>query len=321
MATNNLNNESSNPNHFAHPVNMLEAFALDALELDEGLGVSSHLDECNLCSDIVIQYQGTVAELAATVGVQEPPGTLRTMIMQAIALEDPPASTASEPKLVPSVSDRLMDSLPIRILAPLAASAAIVLVLVAVTMNVRISNQVDILKKANSNLQASLDSNGATITAQIGASAVADTDVMDRVLKLQQASYELAQPDNMSLELLPPSAESPSQGIFLVNHDGNRGVVMVAGMEPHSTSTGYHVWLMRGQDKVWIGQIIPDERGWGTASLSLPESIMDFDKVELTEGNTGSATAPLTDMVLQGSLVSINDPRLVTYAPMGLLPP
>lgn len=54
---------------------------------------------------------------------------------------------------------------------------------------------------------------------------------MDRVLKLQQASYELAQPDNMSLELLPPSSNSPSQGILLVSHAGNRGVIMVAGME------------------------------------------------------------------------------------------
>jgi hypothetical protein len=43
---------------------------------------------------------------------------------------------------------------------------------------------------------------------------------MDRVLKLQQASYELAQPDDMSLELLPTSSNSPSQGILLVSHDG-----------------------------------------------------------------------------------------------------
>ena len=54
MATNNLNNESSNPNQFAHPVDMLEAFALDALELDEELSISSHLDECDLCSDCLL---------------------------------------------------------------------------------------------------------------------------------------------------------------------------------------------------------------------------------------------------------------------------
>ena len=321
MATNNPNNESNNPSHSSHPVDMLEAFALDALEPDEELGILDHLDGCDQCSDLVIQYQGTVAELAAVVSAQEPPTALRARVMQAISREDPPTAAAPEPQLVPSLGDRLMDNRLIRVLAPLAASAAIVLVLVAVTINVRISNQVDNLKEENSNLQANLDSNVATMTAQIGAARVADTAIMDRVLKLQQASYELAQPDNMSLELLPPSGGSPSQGILLVNHDGNRGVIMVAGMEPHSASNGYHVWLMRGQDKVWVGQIVPDERGWGTVSLSLPESIMDFEKVELTEGNNRSTTSPATDMVLQGSLVSMNNPRLVTYAPMGLFTP
>ena len=79
------------------------------------------------------------------------------------------------------------------------------------------------------------------MTAQISAANVADTAVMDWVLKLQQASYELAQPDNMSLELFPPSSNSRSQGILLVSHDGRRGVIMVAGMEPPRASSGYHV--------------------------------------------------------------------------------
>jgi len=143
---------------------------------------------------------------------------------------------------------------------------------------------------------------------------------MDRVLKLQQASYELAQPDNMSLELLPPSSNSPSQGILLVSHAGNRGVIMVAGMEPPSTSSGYHVWLMRGQDKVWAGQIGIDDRGWGTVSLILPESIMGFEKVELTEADSRNTSAPPTDTVLVGDLVSMNTPdtpQMLNYAPIG----
>jgi len=43
----------------------------------------------------------------------------------------------------------------------------------------------------------------------------------------------------------------------------------------------------------------------------LPESIMAFEKVELTAGST---TGPQTDMVLQENLVSMNTPRFVTYA-------
>jgi phage host-nuclease inhibitor protein Gam len=85
-----------------------------------------------------------------------------------------------------------------------------VMVVVAVTMNVRISNEVDDLKRENESLQTSLNSNLATMTAQISEASVAKSEVMETVLKLQQASYELAQPDNVSLELNPPSAGSSS---------------------------------------------------------------------------------------------------------------
>ena len=196
-------------------------------------------------------------------------------------------------------------------LVPVRASMAMVLVVIAVTMNVRISNEVDDLKQENASLQTSLNSNLATMTAQISEAAVAKSEVMETVLKLQQANYELAQPDNMSLELNPPSTGSSSQGILLVNRDGSRRVIMVAGMNPPNPSTNYHVWLMRGRDKLWVGKIAVDTQGWGTVSLKLPESIMAFEKVELTAGST---TGPQTDMVLQGNLVSMNTPRFVTYA-------
>ena len=69
---------------------------------------------------------------------------------------------------------------------------------------------------------------------------------------------------------------------------------------------------MRGQDKLWVGQVGVDSQGWGTVSLQLPQSIMDFEKVELTAGT--SAVDPQKNMVLQGSLVSMNNPQMVTYA-------
>ncbi|PKB76801.1 MAG: hypothetical protein BZY85_02265, partial [SAR202 cluster bacterium MP-SAtl-SRR3965592-G1] len=210
-----------------------------------------------------------------------------------------------------SFGDRLIDSRLVRTLVPLGASLAMVLVVFAVTMNVRISNEVDDLKQENASLQTSLNSNLATMTAQISEASVAKSEVMETVLKLQQASYELAQPDNVSLELNPPSAGSSSQGILLVSHDGSRGVIIVSGMNPPTPSTDYHVWLMRGRDKLWVGKISVDAQGWGTVSLQLPESIMAFEKVELTASDTAGAQ---TDMVLRGNLVSMNTPRFVTYA-------
>ena len=315
MATNNQNNESQRPHNSGHPEDMLEAFALDALDLEEELIVQDHLDNCDQCSDIVDRFQATAAELAGLVQIQGPPAGLLARVMQAISREDPPPLAAPAPQivpqLVPSFGDRLIDSKLVRMLVPLGASVAMVLVVVAVTMNVRISNEVDDLKRENESLQTSLNSNLATMTAQISEASVAKSEVMETVFKLQQASYELAQPDNVSLELNPPSAGSSSQGILLVSRDGSRGVIMVSGMNPPSPSTDYHVWLMRGRDKLWVGKISVDAHGWGTVSLKLPESIMAFEKVELT---ASGAAGPQSDMVLEGNLVSMNTPRLVTYA-------
>ena len=195
-----------------------------------------------------------------------------------------------------------------------AASVAMVLVVIAVTMNVRVANRVDELKQENASLQASLNSNVATKTAQTSQAAANESQVMDTVLRLQQASYELAQPDNISLAVRSPYAGSSSQVILLVSSDGSRGVIMVAGMDPLIPSIDYHVWLMRGRDKVWVGRLGVDVGGWGTVPLQLPESIIGFEKVELTAGNIRSTSDPQKDMVLEGKVVSMTTPRMVTYA-------
>ena len=315
MATNNPTNYPPDHNDGpAHPEDMLEAFALDALDLDEEERILDHLDGCVQCSDAVDRYQETAAALAQSVTLQDPPPGLRARLMQAVSREEPATPDAPEPQLVPSIGDRLTGSRLVRVLVPVAASVAMVLVVLAVAMNVRISGQVDELRKENTSLQARLEANAATMTAQRSDAADAESRVMDTVLQLQQASYELARPNNMSLELSSPFAGSRAQGILLVSSDGSRGVIMVAGMEPPSPSTSYHVWLMRGKYKLWVGQVGVDSRGWGTVSLQLPESIMGFERVELTASASPNADQSRTDMVLEGNLVSMNAPRLVTYA-------
>jgi anti-sigma factor RsiW len=313
MAT---NNPTNTPGGSAHPDDMLEAFALNALDPEEEERVQDHLDGCFQCSELVNHYQETAVSLAQSVNLLEPSPGLRARLMQAVSRDEPEAPASPEPQLVPAFGDRIIGSRLVRVLVPMAASVAMVLVVLAVALNVRTSGQVDDLKQENASLQVRLDSNIATVTAQLNNAADVESEVKDSVLKLQQASFELAQPNNMSLELRSPSAESRSQGILLVSSDGSRGVIMVVGMEPPSPSTSYQIWLMRGQDKVWAGKLDVDSRGWGTVLLQLREPIMGFEKVELTSSANSSASQPQSDMVLEGNLVSMNAPRLVTFAPL-----
>ena len=93
------------------------------------------------CSDVMDRFQATAAELAASVVPSDPPQGL----------------PAPESQLVPSIGDRLIDSRLFQMLVLTAASVAMVLVVIAVTMNVRLANRIDELKQENSSLQASLN--------------------------------------------------------------------------------------------------------------------------------------------------------------------
>ena len=97
-----------------------------------------------------------------------------------------------------------------------------------------------------------------------------------------------------------------------MSSDGKRGVIMVSGMDPQPDES-YHVWLMRGGERKWAGQLDVDAQGWGSVTLQPPEPISRFEKVELTLGN-GSATAtrPM-DMVLEATLVSTRAPERLVY--------
>ena len=85
MATNNQNNDPHGPHDSGHPEDMLEAFALDALDVEEELSVQYHLDGCDQCSDVVDQFQGTASELAGSVQLKDPPADLRARVMQAVS--------------------------------------------------------------------------------------------------------------------------------------------------------------------------------------------------------------------------------------------
>ncbi len=69
------------------------------------------------------------------------------------------ATAAPEFQLVPSIGDRVIDSQLFQMLVPTAASVAMALVVIAVTMNVRLANRIDELKQENPSLQASLNFN------------------------------------------------------------------------------------------------------------------------------------------------------------------
>jgi mannitol-specific phosphotransferase system IIBC component len=147
------------------------------------------------------------------------------------ALELPQAEPVREPQLAAAASagsrwsftDWLMENRFLRAVMPATATAAMVLVVFAVTMNMRVSGRVGDLEEENSALKAELNNSNATVTAQLSQAANADTLAVNNIQQLQQTSWAMARTDSQALLLSSPAANSPSQGVLLMSSDGQRG--------------------------------------------------------------------------------------------------
>ena len=119
------------------------------------------------------------------------------------------------------------------------------------------------------------------------------------------ASYLLANPSNEPLMLEPPGGGDP-QGVLLLGEDSRHAILLVSGMPQQPFPTSYHVWLLRPDQRVRMGQVQVDSTGWGIMSFYYPpESVLRFDKVVLSRDGVTSGEDPSRDMVLEGSFASL----------------
>ena len=302
------------PESSHHPVDLLEAFALNALEPLEEETVQDHLDGCQSCSEVVETYQQTTVSLAEVIGLVGAPGALRSRVLNSLpALQ--PAPVVSGPIIArpimsapgPSFLTRFLETRFARLLMPATAAIAIVLVIVAVSMNVRLANRVSEMEKENLALRVVMDSSNATTTAHFNEMADAGVETTSGIQQLREASYAAAQPDNLSLLLRPTRDDSSSQGILMLAADGKAAILVVTGMNPEMTA-GYQVWLERGGERELAGTVNVDSAGWGTVKLNHHEPLSSFDTVKLTDPN---------DMVLEASLASAALPQRMVSLPIG----
>lgn len=304
-----------------HPLDMLEAYALSALDDAEAAQVEAHLDECGACNREVTQLQRTAARLGESVERRAPPAVVRARLLETVAPED------ARPVAAGSVASKSRKWVPDpRFVLPIAAAVVAGLFSLTVVMNVRLSDRTDVLEMENATLTAqativddrtdALEMENATLTAQAASVAEVESRTAERVRQLQITSYWLANPNNQSLTLRPPSGSGNSRGILLVRNDGRSAMLLVLGMNGRPATSTYQVWLMRGGDRVQVGTLEVDDRGWGTTTVWPKESIFQFDKVELVTETSSGAVASPAGMVLEANIPASQAPRMVTLMPV-----
>jgi anti-sigma-K factor RskA len=298
----------------SHPEELLDAYALDALDDEETFLVESHLETCPQCQETLAGLQRAAALLGQAVEQRQPPPPILAQIMDSLPPAEPvPTGRRGSP---PSTGRKIS---PIAWALPLAAAVVIALFSVSIIMNLHITSRMDQLEQENSTVTSRLDQSmtetrrleqeNAVLTARLNQLMVEENQLADRVRQTQVTNYLAAHPNTEELILEPPGGVGESQGVLLIADGGRSAVLMVSNMEQPPPLRAYQVWLVReGGYRVAAGQIQVDSNGWGTLTLHPPEPLFQFHWVNLTveemEEERVGPDKPIERMVLRSRIPS-----------------
>ena len=178
---------------------------------------------------------------------------------------------------------RVSRSRVVRYLTPATAVLAIVAIAVAMALNFQLTGQVGDAQLENTQLRQQLDESMST-TAALARSTSAVSQVQGNLERWQETSYALAQPGNQTLVLAPARPGVDSKGVLVLSEDGREAVLLASDLAPLRPDSVYHVWLTRGGQWYWAGELDVDDRGWGTMPMSSPESLLQYDSVQISRG-------------------------------------
>lgn len=291
-------------NNATHPYDLLEAFALDALEAEEEMTVLEHVESCLECAATVDGCLRTVTALAYTVPAHRPPEQVRASLLASIELPEPTPQRVSVSQRRPSRGwagvYSALGSRWGRLLMPATTLAAVALFAIVISLNVQMSGQMDDVRAENVRLREEMGQNQATATARL---AQASDTVTQMQGSLQLLQNTLAQSGNRSLAMNPIQPNSQSKGVLVLSGDGTACVIMASGLEPLEGDSAYHVWLTQDAERILAGHMDVDEHGWGTIELNTSAPLSQFDSVQLTRSPLALASVGVAgDVVLETAL-------------------
>ncbi len=289
-----------------HPYDLLEAFALDALEPVEEVVVADHVEECEICWSLVGDNLRVASAIADSVPEVAAPAELRQRLLNSIGASVP---TALEPSVSQTVSvshtrpprswSRVSHAIStrwVRVVAPVVAVLAVLAIFGMTALNLEMSGRVGDVQSENTQLRRQLDESMAT-TAALAHTSSAVSQMQGNLQRWQETSYALAQPGNQTLVLSPAAPEIGSRGVLVLSEDGREAVLMASSLAEPRPDSAYHVWLTKGGQWYWAGDMEVDDRGWGTMPMSSQESLLQYDSVQISHGTriAVAAASPVDD--------------------------
>ena len=293
----------------SHPEDLLEAYALDALDPEEEARVDSHIDLCDRCQTELNRWQLTASMLGLAVEPEAAPSSLRARVLNGIP---------TPPRVRRSHYRRLIPQLPKISLGnwgvPVTATVVLVVLGSSIFLNMRVMSQVEEVTVQSATVTARLNEAitqnqqmrlvNETLETRLEQSEVLGIELIDGMRKMHALSYMSVHPDTLPVVLRPAGGEGEQQGMLLVGDGGQQALLMVANMVQSAVPTPYQVWLEKDGVRLSAGKLHVDASGWGTLNFTPPEPMFKYDSVNLTMPMADSTTPEQEQLVLTSRLPS-----------------
>ena len=268
---------------------LLEAYALGALDPIESRRVAAHIAECSECSRIARAYQQAVDHLALDVPLYKASPRLKDRVLGGIGVYRPRTFAGR------IINNRVF-----------AAAAAFVLLAVAIgglAWAVILSREVGRLKDDNTALAelTQLDANQRAALLQLRgelSSAKNEQQRMNTTLDEQSRLLVVAlDPQLVPAELAGTSVAPNSACNYVWSRTQSIGALTCKDIPSTATNLTYSLWAQRGEKTIPLGSFIPRLDGTASVLVRYPSG------AEAGEG-------PLTDMwvTLETRGVSVQRP-------------
>jgi Anti-sigma-K factor rskA/Putative zinc-finger len=253
-------------------VELLEGYALGALEADERARVDAHLASCADCRALVAEYEAVLAGLPDALSLASPvrlPDALKTRLLRAI--EAGASEKEREPGPAPPPRPMRRGSVVRRLLALAGAS----LLVLSLASNAALSLALDREHQLKERFAGLLDEREVVLE-------VVDGRGTERAF------------------LQPPSEASTAYGKLFTNPELRDVVVMAGRLPKPAEGEAYRVWLTRGARNSFGGALKVNAKGFGLLVFEAARSGPRYDAARVVLQRNGTKT-PAGETVLAWS--------------------
>ncbi|HEU5424351.1 MAG TPA: anti-sigma factor [Nitrolancea sp.] len=235
-----------------HVHDLIAPYVLGALEPDELEEVELHLLHCPACQALVDEERQVALLLPYLAPPREVPRRARRQLLGRLH-DDEPAPAGS-----------LASRIPIGVLriSWFAATVAAVLALIFAVHSYQMQNQIT----SQNNQLLTLEGQQETVVSFV------------------------AEHGGFATRLQDTGMGGSAQGAIIVDPNGNSAMMVVDGLTKPRPGHAYVVWVVRGQDHVKVGLLPVDNQGHAVLRIVLPEAVVSFDSIIVTD-ESGPAVA------------------------------